>query len=63
MAAIHFLGPRFCWHCGGPLRLPHFKEVKDQLGHVHRVHGVCLEAAKEEVNKKTAQPAEWPLLQ
>lgn len=41
--------PTFCWHCGRQLqrvklrseRLFYFELVKDQIGHVHRVHLAC----------------------
>lgn len=40
-------GPTFCWHCGGKLQQARsgawlYRQVRDPLGHLHRVHGVCL---------------------
>lgn len=51
-------GPTFCWWCGGQLDLRGFAEVKDPIGHVHRVHKVCTDDAIEDNTPLTAQPPE-----
>jgi len=45
---------KHCWHCGKKLVLPHFAELADPLGHVHRVHKACLKDAEKSVRKITA---------
>lgn len=53
-------GPRFCWHRGLQLQQT-YAEVADQIGNVHRVHKVCMQAAQASCSCLTVDIIEVPI--